>query len=85
MSCLDDCRELYTAIKARTLGKAVQSSGHKDRSASFANADLGQMIKVYIQLRAGCAAAQADPDLPVLTELEASTATRGVMRIRMRS
>ncbi len=83
MSCLDDCRELYTAIKARSMGKAVQSSGHKDRSASFANADLGQMIKLYIQLRAQCPAALAE--LPALTELEASTATRGVMRIRLRS
>lgn len=83
MSCLDDCRELYTAIKARSMGKSLQSSGHKERNVSFSNADLGQMIKLYIQLRSQCTAAQAE--LPALTELDASTGSRGCYRVRLRS
>ena len=45
-----DLEELYAAIMARTKGKQVSQTGHKDKQASFANTSLSDMLKLYRQL-----------------------------------
>ncbi|MGE3064124.1 MAG: hypothetical protein AB7K67_00940 [Hyphomicrobiaceae bacterium] len=79
MTCSTDLAALYEAIMARTTGKAVQQAGAKSRQVSYANVPLGEMIKLYRQLWRQCG---KDSGLPLLDELDASTAQRGQIRVR---
>ncbi len=77
--CSTDLAALYDAIMARTTGRAVQQAGAKSRQVSYANVPLDEMIKLYRQLWAQCGSGSG---LPLLDELEHSTAKRGQIRMR---
>jgi hypothetical protein len=72
-----DLRAIYDTIIARMTGKQVQSAGHKDRSAAYAQTDTKDLIKIYRMLWT------KDSGLPDLKDLDASVATRGTFRIRL--
>jgi len=63
--CGSECLELYTAIRARMLGKQPTSVSHKGRSVSYADTPLEKLIGFYNQMRAGCAEAEAN--LPAIS------------------
>jgi hypothetical protein len=66
-----DLEAIYATIMARATGKQVSQASHKDKSASFANASLSDLIKLYRQLWTPASG------LPDLKELEATTIRRG--------
>ncbi len=73
--CLVMLRKLKAAIDQRMTGEGVQSVGHKGRTMEYANLNVGDMVKYYIQLWKQCPAAQAE--LPEMQPLDATTGTRG--------
>jgi radical SAM superfamily enzyme with C-terminal helix-hairpin-helix motif len=71
-----ELRELYEAIKKATMGRQVQSVGHRGRQIAYAQANPDNMIKLYRQLRDACPRA-AEFGLPDLKPSDVSTARRG--------
>lgn len=76
-ACHQLVKDLSEIINARMLGRQVQSSSAKGRSASFAETPIKELISYYNQRRAACADALADPELIELTPLDQPTASRG--------
>jgi len=73
--CLLVLRKLKAAIDQRMTGEGVQSVGHKGRTMEYANLNVSDMVKYYMQLWKQCPAAQAE--LPEMQTLESTTGTRG--------
>lgn len=73
--CIDILRKLKEAIDTRMMGEGLHSVGHKGRTMAYANMNVSDMVKYYIQLWKQCPAAQAE--LPELLPLDATTGTRG--------
>lgn len=75
--CHQLVKDLAELINARMLGRQVQSSSAKGRSASFAEVPLRELIAYYNQRRLACPDALADAELIELQPLDQPTATRG--------
>jgi hypothetical protein len=66
-----DLEGLYAAIIQRTTGKQVSQAGHKDKSASYAQATLKEMLHLYRSLWT------KESGLPDLKDLDQNTTRRG--------
>lgn len=78
-----DLRALYDAIMVKARNASVNSISHKGRSVGYGDTSLADMIKIYRMMwTPTIGTATGLPLIPI--DLAASSATRGVLTIRLR-
>jgi len=74
--CVVELRDFYAKVKAAMTGELVTSVGHKGRSIGYSQTQVADMVKFYVQLRAGCPRAD-EFDVPKLQPLDKPVIQRG--------